>query len=117
MEEEPLDWPRPRCDSLALAMCDPGLKRRYSSECEEDSLPDSHMDSGRSTLRGSHRGYDGYDEDEVKGQGEEEEEEEENDEDKRREDEKEDSVMEDDSDTDVRHSPQACLPCPVRPSK
>lgn len=39
-------------------MCDPGLKRRDSSECEEDSLPEFYMDSGLSTLRGSHAGYD-----------------------------------------------------------
>uniref|UniRef100_A0A3Q2XUF3 RAS and EF-hand domain containing n=1 Tax=Hippocampus comes TaxID=109280 RepID=A0A3Q2XUF3_HIPCM len=45
-------------DSLALALCDPGLKRRNSSECEEDSLPEIYMDSGLSTLRGSHGGYD-----------------------------------------------------------
>ncbi|XP_053726926.1 ras and EF-hand domain-containing protein homolog [Synchiropus splendidus] len=49
---------RPSCDTLALAMCDPGLMRRYSSECEEDSLPEIYMDSGLSTLRGSHGGYD-----------------------------------------------------------
>lgn len=43
---------------MALAMCDPGLRRRHSSECEEDSLPEVYMDSGLSTLRGSHAGYD-----------------------------------------------------------
>lgn len=52
-------------------MCDPGLRRRHSSECEEDSLPEIYMDSGLSTLRGSHGGYDS--EQEVKGQEEEEE--------------------------------------------
>lgn len=55
-------------------MCDPGLRRRHSSECEEDSLPEVYMDSGLSTLRGSHAGYDS--EQEVsKGQEEEAEEE------------------------------------------
>uniref|UniRef100_A0A671UW51 RAS and EF-hand domain containing n=1 Tax=Sparus aurata TaxID=8175 RepID=A0A671UW51_SPAAU len=49
---------RPSVDTLALAMCDPGLKRRDSSECEVDSLPEFYMDSGLSTLRGSHEGYD-----------------------------------------------------------
>ncbi|XP_034090682.1 ras and EF-hand domain-containing protein-like isoform X1 [Gymnodraco acuticeps] len=49
---------RPSCDTLALAMCDPGLRRRDSSECEEDSLPEVYTDSGLSTLRGSHGGYD-----------------------------------------------------------
>ncbi|XP_036955043.1 ras and EF-hand domain-containing protein homolog isoform X5 [Acanthopagrus latus] len=63
---------RPSIDTLALAMCDPGLKRRDSSECEVDSLPEFYMDSGLSTLRGSHEGYDS--EQEVKGQEEEEEE-------------------------------------------
>ncbi|XP_061134801.1 ras and EF-hand domain-containing protein isoform X1 [Syngnathus typhle] len=66
---------RPSTDSLALALCDPGLKRRNSSECEEDSLPEIYMDSGLSTLRGSHGGYDS--EQEVKGLEEEEAEEEE----------------------------------------
>ncbi|XP_051924573.1 ras and EF-hand domain-containing protein homolog [Hippocampus zosterae] len=65
---------RPSSDSLALALCDPGLKRRNSSECEEDSLPEIYMDSGLSTLRGSHGGYDS--EQEVKGLEEEEEQEE-----------------------------------------
>ncbi|XP_060894830.1 ras and EF-hand domain-containing protein homolog [Labrus mixtus] len=73
-----LDFPlysrRPSCDTLALAMCDPGLKRRNSSECEEDSLPEVYMDSGLSTLRSSHEGYES--EPEVKGPEEEEEEEE-----------------------------------------
>lgn len=62
---------RPSNDTMALAMCDPGLRRRHSSECEEDSLPEIYMDSGLSTLRGSHGGYDS--EQEAKGQGEEEE--------------------------------------------
>ncbi|XP_030215100.1 ras and EF-hand domain-containing protein [Gadus morhua] len=60
-EEEPeerLYRRRPSCDALALAMCDPGLRRRHSSECEEDSLPESCMDSGLSTLRGSRGEYD-----------------------------------------------------------
>uniref|UniRef100_H3CKH3 RAS and EF-hand domain containing n=1 Tax=Tetraodon nigroviridis TaxID=99883 RepID=H3CKH3_TETNG len=64
------DRRRPSCDTLALAMCDPGLRRRHSSECEEDSLPEVYVDSGLSTLRGSHAGYDS--EPEVKGQDEEE---------------------------------------------
>ena len=74
-EEEPeerLYRRRPSCDALALAMCDPGLRRRHSSECEEDSLPESCMDSGLSTLRGSRGEYDS--EPEVKCQEEEEEE-------------------------------------------
>uniref|UniRef100_A0A8P4KCM1 RAS and EF-hand domain containing n=1 Tax=Dicentrarchus labrax TaxID=13489 RepID=A0A8P4KCM1_DICLA len=73
MDDYPLYSRRPSCDTLALAMCDPGLRRRHSSECEEDSLPEIYMDSGLSTLRGSHGGYDS--EHEVKGQEEEEEEE------------------------------------------
>lgn len=44
---------RPSCDSLALALCDP-MRRR---SCEEDSLHDSCVDSGMSTLR-SNNGYD-----------------------------------------------------------
>ncbi|CAL8250310.1 unnamed protein product [Boreogadus saida] len=74
-EEEPeecLYRRRPSCDALALAMCDPGLRRRHSSECEEDSLPECCMDSGLSTLRGSRGEYDS--EPEVKCQEEEEEE-------------------------------------------
>ncbi|XP_077571240.1 ras and EF-hand domain-containing protein-like isoform X1 [Stigmatopora nigra] len=63
---------RPSNDTLALALCDPGLRRQNSSECEEDSLPEIYMDSGLSTLRGSHGGYDS--EQEVKGLEEEEEE-------------------------------------------
>ncbi|KAK2899022.1 hypothetical protein Q8A67_010440 [Cirrhinus molitorella] len=47
------DLHRPSCDSLALALCDP-MRRR---SCEEDSLPDSCVDSGMSTLR-SNNGYD-----------------------------------------------------------
>ncbi|XP_026198045.1 ras and EF-hand domain-containing protein [Anabas testudineus] len=62
---------RPSCDTLALAMCDPGLRRRHSSECEEDSLPEVYVDSGLSTLRRSHGGYDS--EQEVK-EGQEEDE-------------------------------------------
>ncbi|XP_061674466.1 ras and EF-hand domain-containing protein [Syngnathoides biaculeatus] len=75
--QRPDDYPvfgrRPSSDSLALALCDPGLKRRNSSECEEESLPEIYVDSGLSTLRGSHGGYDS--EQEVKGQGEEDEDE------------------------------------------
>ncbi|XP_028853021.1 ras and EF-hand domain-containing protein isoform X2 [Denticeps clupeoides] len=41
---------RPSCDALALALCDPLHVRRRS--CEVDSLADSCLDSGRSTLRG-----------------------------------------------------------------
>uniref|UniRef100_A0A3P9B8I6 RAS and EF-hand domain containing n=1 Tax=Maylandia zebra TaxID=106582 RepID=A0A3P9B8I6_9CICH len=67
----PLFSRRPSGDTLALAMCDPGLRRRHSSECEEDSLPEIYVDSGLSTLRGSHGGYDS--EHEVKGQEEEDE--------------------------------------------
>ncbi|XP_072537178.1 ras and EF-hand domain-containing protein [Salminus brasiliensis] len=44
---------RQSCDSLALALCDP--MRRHS--CELDSLPESCVDSGMSTLR-SNNGYD-----------------------------------------------------------
>lgn len=69
MDDFPVYSRRPSCDTLALAMCDPGLRRRHSSECEEDSLPEIYMDSGLSTLRGSHGGYDS--ELEVKGQEEE----------------------------------------------
>lgn len=69
MDDFPVYGRRPSCDTLALAMCDPGLRRRHSSECEEDSLPDVYVDSGLSTLRGSHGGYDS--ELEVKGQEEE----------------------------------------------
>ncbi|KAG5281244.1 hypothetical protein AALO_G00069000 [Alosa alosa] len=46
---------RPSCDVLALALCDPMRMRRRS--CEVDSLAESCLDSGRSTLRGSY-GYD-----------------------------------------------------------
>ncbi|KAJ0067403.1 hypothetical protein NL108_003520 [Boleophthalmus pectinirostris] len=57
MDDYPLYPRRPSCDSLALALCDPGLRRRRgSSECEEDSLPEVFTDSGLSTLRGSHAG-------------------------------------------------------------
>ncbi|KAM3610568.1 uncharacterized protein V6R79_005851 [Siganus canaliculatus] len=68
LDDYPVFSRRPSCDTLALAMCDPGLKRRHSSECEEDSLPETYMDSGLSTLRGSHGGYDS--ESEVKFQEE-----------------------------------------------
>ncbi|KAM7017819.1 ras and EF-hand domain-containing protein [Tautogolabrus adspersus] len=71
MDDLPLYSRRPSGDTLALAMCDPGLKRRNSSECEEDSLPEVYMDSGLSTLRSSHEGYDS--EPEVKDPEEEEE--------------------------------------------
>ncbi|KAL2092113.1 hypothetical protein ACEWY4_011911 [Coilia grayii] len=46
---------KPGCDALALALCDPMRLRRRS--CEADSLAESCLDSGRSTLRGSY-GYD-----------------------------------------------------------
>lgn len=94
MDDFPPYSRRPSCDTLALAMCDPGLRRRHSSECEEDSLPEIYMDSGLSTLRGSHGGYDS--EQEVKGQEEEEEEK------KKREDDNNDSMMGENSDTEVR---------------
>lgn len=89
---------RPSCDTLALAMCDPGLRRRHSSECEEDSLPETYMDSGLSTLRGSHGGYDS--DQEVKGQ---EEEEGEKNVKKKVEDDNNDSMMGENSDTEVRY--------------
>ncbi|XP_059193477.1 ras and EF-hand domain-containing protein homolog [Centropristis striata] len=95
MDDIPLYPRRPSCDTLALAMCDPGLRRRHSSECEEDSLPEVYMDSGLSTLRGSHGGYDS--EQEVKGQEEEEEEEREE---KKGEDDNNDSMMGENSDTE-----------------
>ncbi|XP_051525909.1 ras and EF-hand domain-containing protein-like isoform X1 [Myxocyprinus asiaticus] len=47
------DLHRQNCDSLALALCDP-MRRR---SCEEDSLPESYVDSGMSTLR-SNNFYD-----------------------------------------------------------
>ncbi|XP_070820690.1 ras and EF-hand domain-containing protein [Chaetodon trifascialis] len=97
MDDFPPYSRRPSCDTLALAMCDPGLRRRHSSECEEDSLPEIYMDSGLSTLRGSHGGYDS--EQEVKGQEEEEEEEEERGV-KKREDDNNDSMMGENSDTE-----------------
>lgn len=68
MDALPLYNRPPSCDTLALAICDPGLRRRHSSECEVDSLPE--IDSGLSTLRRSHGGYDS--EHEVKAQDEEE---------------------------------------------
>ncbi|XP_032370970.1 ras and EF-hand domain-containing protein isoform X1 [Etheostoma spectabile] len=92
MDDFPLYSRRPSCDTLALAMCDPGLRRRHSSECEEDSLPEIYVDSGLSTLRGSHRGYDP--EQEVRGQEDEEEKE------KKREDDNNDSLMGENSDTE-----------------
>ncbi|XP_031712566.1 ras and EF-hand domain-containing protein isoform X1 [Anarrhichthys ocellatus] len=92
---QPMYSRRPSCDSLALAMCDPGLKRRNSSECEEDSLPEVYMDSGLSTLRGSHGGYDS--EQDAKGQEEEEEEEREK---KKGENDNKDSVTGENSDTE-----------------
>ncbi|XP_040010397.1 ras and EF-hand domain-containing protein [Xiphias gladius] len=84
---------RPSCDTLALAVCDPGLRRRHSSECEEDSLPEIYVDSGLSTLRGSHGGYDS--EQEVRGLEEEEEREE-----KKGQDDNNDSMMGENSDTE-----------------
>uniref|UniRef100_A0A4W5R5V9 RAS and EF-hand domain containing n=1 Tax=Hucho hucho TaxID=62062 RepID=A0A4W5R5V9_9TELE len=58
---------RPSLDTLALALCDPAMQRKRS--CEVDSLPESCLDSGMSTLRGSNNGYDS--EQEVKGHEEE----------------------------------------------
>lgn len=98
MDDFPLYSRRPSCDTLALAMCDPGLRRKNSSECEEDSLPEVYVDSGLSTLRGSHGSYDS--EHEVKGQEEEEEEKEKN---KKTQDRySNDSMIEENSDTEVR---------------
>lgn len=100
MDEYPVYTRRPSCDTLALAMCDPGLRRRHSSECEEDSLPETYMDSGLSTLRGSHAGYDS--EQETKGQEEEEEEMEVEQRDKMRvDDDNNNSLIEENSDTEV----------------
>ena len=101
MDEYPVYSRRPSCDTLALAMCDPGLRRRHSSECEVDSLPETYMDSGLSTLRGSHAGYDS--EQEAKGQEEEEEEEVEVEErDKKKvDDDNNDSLIEENTDTEV----------------
>lgn len=98
MDDYPPYIRRPSCDTLALAMCDPGLRRRHSSECEEDSLPEIYMDSGLSTLRGSHGGYDS--EQDVKGQEEEEDEEEERRE-KKRENNNNDTMMGENFDTEV----------------
>ncbi|KAE8292083.1 Ras and EF-hand domain-containing protein [Larimichthys crocea] len=95
MDDFPLYTRRPSCDTLALAMCDPGLKRRHSSECEVDSLPEIYMDSGLSTLRGSHGGYDS--EQEVKCHEEEEEDERRE---EKREDYNNDSMIEENSDTE-----------------
>lgn len=99
MDDLPVFTRRPSCDTMALAMCDPGMRRRHSSECEEDSLPEIYMDSGLSTLRGSHTGYDS--EQEVKGQEEEEEEERVK---KKAEDDNNDSMMGENSDTEVTQS-------------
>lgn len=88
---------RPSSDTLALAICDPGLRRRLSSDCEEDSLPEVSVDSGLSTLKRSHEGYDS--EQEVKGQEEEKKEEL-----KMTEDDNNDSLMGENSDTEVRFS-------------
>ncbi|KAM7392039.1 hypothetical protein PAMP_022682 [Pampus punctatissimus] len=101
MDDYPMYSHRPSCDTLALAMCDPGLRRRDSSECEVDSLPEIYMDSGLSTLRGSHGGYDS--EQEAKGQDEEEEEEvevEERDK-KKGDDDNNDSLTEENSDAEL----------------
>lgn len=78
-------------------MCDPGLRRRHSSECEEDSLPEVYVDSGLSTLRRSHGGYDS--EQEVKeGQEEDERGRKKGDDD----DDNNDSMMGENSDCEVR---------------
>lgn len=95
MEDNPLYRRRLSSDTLALAMCDPGLRCRHSSECEEDSLPEIYMDSGLSTLRGSHGGYDS--EQEAKGQEKEEERKGE-----KEEDDNNDIMMEENSDTEVK---------------
>uniref|UniRef100_A0A3Q1H4U2 RAS and EF-hand domain containing n=1 Tax=Acanthochromis polyacanthus TaxID=80966 RepID=A0A3Q1H4U2_9TELE len=105
-DDFPLYTHRPSCDTLALAMCDPGLRRRHSSECEEDSLPEIYVDSGMSTLRGSHGGYDS--EHDVKGQ-EEEEEEERQEKKKEGEDYNNDSMMGENSDTDKEEKESADL--------
>lgn len=101
MEDFPIYSRRPSCDTLALAMCDPGMRHRHSSECEEDSLPEIQTDSGLSTLRRSHGGYDS--EQEVKSQEEEEEEEKEGEsEGKIGEPDNSDSLTGENSDTEVR---------------
>ncbi|XP_038161249.1 ras and EF-hand domain-containing protein homolog [Cyprinodon tularosa] len=99
LDDFPLYSRRPSCDTLALAICDPGLRRRNSSEYEEDSLPEIYMDSGMSTLRGSHGGFDW--EQEVKGQDEEEEE--------KRKDvhDNNDSILGENSDTEVAETQDA----------
>ncbi|XP_062273847.1 ras and EF-hand domain-containing protein homolog [Scomber scombrus] len=102
MDDYPVYSRRPSCDTLALAMCDPGLRRRLSSEYEDDSLPETYMDSGLSTLRGSHAGYDS--EQEAKGQEEEEEEEEvevEVRDKKKVDDDNNDSLIEENTDTEL----------------
>lgn len=76
-------------------MCDPGLRRRHSSECEEDSLPEVYVDSGMSTLRRSHGGYDS----EQESKDHEEEEERRG---KKEEDDNNDSMMGENSDCEVR---------------
>nr|XP_046204506.1 ras and EF-hand domain-containing protein homolog [Oncorhynchus gorbuscha] len=58
---------RPSLDTLALALCDPAMQVKRSSEV--DSLPESSLDSGMSTLRGFNNEYDS--EQEVKGHEEE----------------------------------------------
>ncbi|XP_029533210.1 ras and EF-hand domain-containing protein homolog isoform X2 [Oncorhynchus nerka] len=58
---------RPSLDTLALALCDPAMQVKRSREV--DSLPESSLDSGMSTLRGSNNEYDS--EQEVKGHEEE----------------------------------------------
>ncbi|MED6235842.1 hypothetical protein ATANTOWER_001074 [Ataeniobius toweri] len=100
LDDFPLYTHRPSCDTLALAICDPGLRRRHSSECEEDSLPEIYVDSGMSTLRGSHGGYDW--EQEVKGQDGEAEEEE-----KKDVHDNNDSILGEDSDTEPTETQDA----------
>uniref|UniRef100_A0A8K9UHY3 EF-hand domain-containing protein n=1 Tax=Oncorhynchus mykiss TaxID=8022 RepID=A0A8K9UHY3_ONCMY len=55
------------CWCVSLALCDPAMQVKRSSEV--DSLPESSLDSGMSTLRGSNNEYDS--EQEVKGHEEE----------------------------------------------
>nr|XP_054587506.1 ras and EF-hand domain-containing protein isoform X2 [Nothobranchius furzeri] len=96
LDDFPLYNRRPSCETLALAICDPGLRRRHGSECEEDSLPEIYMDSGLSTLRGSHGGYDS----EQEGKAQEEEEEEEEEEQRRKVQDNNSSILEENSDTE-----------------
>ncbi|KAL0979813.1 hypothetical protein UPYG_G00190070 [Umbra pygmaea] len=63
----PLGRRRASLESLALALCDPAMQGSF----EVDSPAESCLDSGMSTLRGSHNGYDS--EPEVKGHEEDEE--------------------------------------------